>query len=159
MGVDLKQLSSFLAEANRSGYASGQDDKWKKESDGSKTIVYQRDPWFFHDNYFGGEPYGGREVVFHKDKPVFMMVYYGRIIDKSSDKKFIYLFLRNALKLFPGDLPFRGPPSYQEEKNGKKIIYQNKWIGGIDCFSGKEKIYIDDRKVYEAEYSGGLVDR
>lgn len=42
-----------------------------------------------NDNFFGGEPYGGREVVFYEEKPVWMMVYYGWVaegIESNPDK-------------------------------------------------------------------------
>ncbi len=37
----------------------------------------EAEEWAFHDNYFGGEPYGGRSVAFHQGKPVWIAVYYG----------------------------------------------------------------------------------
>lgn len=159
MNINLKQLLNFLAEANRAGYASGQDGVSEKQKDGSTTITYKSGDWLFHDNYFGGEPYGGREVVFYQNKSVFMMTYYGRISDKTFDNKFIYSFLQKALKLFPEDKPFRGPEILEEEIDGKKMRYENNWDGEIDYFSGEEKIFIDDKEVYDAKYAGGFVDQ
>jgi hypothetical protein len=159
MKIDLKQLISFITEANKAGYASGQDNVWKKQPDGSTTITYKNEDWLFCDNYFGGEPYGGREVVFYRNKPVFIMTYYGRICDKTFDNKVIYSFLQKALKLFPEDRPFRGPEIFHEEIGGKTMKYENDWQGEIDYFSGEEKIFIDDKEVYEAKYAGGLVDQ
>jgi len=98
-------------------------------------------------------------VIFYQDKPVFMMTYYGRVSDKTFDNKVIYSFLRKALKLFPEDRPFRGPKILQEEIGGKMMRYENNWQGEIDYFSGEEKIFIDDKEVYEAKYAGGLVDQ
>jgi len=159
MEIDLKQLINFITEANKAGYASGQDDIWKKQPDGSTTINYKREDWLFCDNYFGGEPFGGREVVFYQDKPVFMMTYYGRISDKTLDSKIIYSFLQKALKLFPEDKPFRGPKNLYEQIDGRKMMYENNYRGEIDYFSGEEKIFIDGKEVYEARYAGGLVDQ
>lgn len=159
MKVDLEQLTNFIIEAHKAGYASGQENIWKKQSDGSTAITYQNKDWLFHDNYFGGEPYGGREVVFYRNKPVFMMAYYGRISDKSYDNQIIYSFLQKALKSFPEDRPFRGPKILQEETGGKAMKYENNWQGEIDYFSGQEKVFIDDKEVYEAKYAGGLVDQ
>lgn len=159
MNIDLKQLTNFIGEANKAGYASSQGNNSTKEANGSTTIIYQKGLWLFNDNYFGGEPYGGREVVFYDNKPVFMMVYYGRISDKNFDSKDIYSFLQKALKLFPEDKPFRGPSILEEEIDDKKMRYENNWRGEIDYFSGEEKIFINDEQVYDAKYAGGLVDQ
>ena len=157
MPIDLKQLVTFIGEANRAGYASGANNVWQKQPDGSTTITYQNRDWAFHDNYFGGEPYGGREVVFYKNKAVFLMAYYGRISDKTFDNKVIYSFLQKAMKMFPEDKPFRGPKILEEVVDGLKMKYENNWFGEIDYFYGQEKIFIDGKEVYEAKYSGGLV--
>ena len=76
---DLKQLCEFLVQAKKSTYALGDDSIKIKESDGSTSLIFEKGDWKYHDNYFGGEPYGGREVVFFKNKPVYIMVYYGQI--------------------------------------------------------------------------------
>lgn len=157
--LNQQELIKFIGEANKAGYASGDENSLINENDNSKTIVYESSDFRFHDNYFGGEPYGGREVVFYENKPVFIMVYYGRISDKNIDKKIIYSFLQNALKLFPEDKPFRGPEQYEEIVDGKKLEYKNNWSGEIDYFSGNETISVDEVQVYDAKYSGGLVDQ
>lgn len=157
--INLQELIKFISEANKAGYASGNEGALINESDNSKTIVYENGDFKFHDNYFGGEPYGGREVIFYEGKPVFIMVYYGRISDESIDRKMIYSFLQNALKLFPENHPFRGPEKYEEIIDGKKFEYVNEWNGEIDYFSGKEVILVDEAEVYDAKYAGGLVDQ
>ena len=159
MQIDLKQLLNFLAEANKYGYASGQDIVQEKQPDGSTSITYQNKDWFFNDNYFGGDPFGGREVIFYKNKSVFIMTYYGKIRDKSYDNEFIYSFLQKALRLFPENNPFRGPQIFQEEIDKKMMRYENNWQGEIDYFSGQEKIFIDSKEIYEAKYAGGLIDQ
>ena len=80
--INTKELIEFLDKANKVGYANIFAKKIK-EKDKSKTIIFKEGDWLFHDNYFGGEPYGGRGVVFFKKYPVYMMVYYGYV-----DKKF-----------------------------------------------------------------------
>ncbi|HLD18181.1 MAG TPA: DUF5680 domain-containing protein [Patescibacteria group bacterium] len=159
MAVDLETIASFLAEANRAGYASGRESAWKKEADGSTTIIYENGSWKFHDNYFGGEPYGGREVIFSHGKAVFMMVYHGRISDRSLDRQMIYGFLRKALALFPEEMPLRGPEYFEEIQGGKKMEYHNRWEGDLSFFAGEEQILSDGKEIYEATYAGGLVDQ
>lgn len=159
MDINIEQLTAFLGEANKAGYASAGGPAWKKEPDGSTTITYQRDDWLFHDNYFGGEPYGGREVIFYQGRPVLMMVYYGRISDRSFDKEAIYSFLREALRSFSADAPFRGPEMLEITADGRKMRYENDWQGTIEHFGGEERIFIDGTEVYDAKYAGGLVDQ
>lgn len=152
--MDIIQLKSFLIHANAAGYASGKEKAWTKEPDGSTTIAYEEGPWKSHDNFFGGEPYGGRVVVFYNGKPVWIMVYYGRVM-KNVDPDTVYTILRNALKRMPEDHPYRGPKRYEEGQ----LVYTNTWIGNIENFSGKETIMHDEKLAYKASYMGGLVDQ
>lgn len=142
--------------ANAAGYASGEERKFVKSPDGSTTISFEQGDFRMHDNYFGGEPFGGREVIFYKEKPVWIMVYYGGIVSEAENISQIYRFLQHSLSLMPFDQPFRGPALYTE----KNFKYTNKVnFRGIKKFIGIEKIYIDDKEVYATSYSGGLVDQ
>lgn len=152
--VDLKSLQNFLNAAGQAGYTSGNESAWIKEDDGSTTITYKAGGWSYHDNFFEGEPYGGREVVFFKGKAVWMAVYYGWV-EADVDASEVYAFLRQALKSGPENMPVRGP----KELIQNKFKYINNWKGNLEKFSGEEKIFKDGRKIYQAEYNGGLVDQ
>jgi len=152
--MNQSQLKHFLIVSNNAGYASGMEKKWVKEPDGSTTIPFEKGLWKSHDNFFGGEPYGGRTIVFYKDKPYWIMVYYGWIV-KGTESNPIYKVLRNALKNMPKDYPYRGPREY---KDGE-YIYSNNWEGEVDKYAGEEKITIGNKLVYKANYLGGLVDQ
>jgi len=153
--INQKQLCNFLVKAKKAGYASGNNANKIKEKNKSKTITFKNGDWLYYDNYFGGEPYGGEEVVFFKNEPVYMMVYYGSVDKSVKNFKEIYRFLQEALTLIPKDKPFRGPKFYQ---NGD-YAYRNWFSGGIANFSGIEKIYFGKKKIYEAKYMGELVDQ
>ncbi len=148
-----KELKNFIFEASRATYASGDESIKKKELDRSTTIVFEKGEYKMHDNYFGGEPYGGREVVFLNHKPVWMMVYYGCVYPNIEAKE-VYPFLMEALSNNTVDMPYRGPKFFRKG-NGK---YENNFFGDYKSFSGKEKIFKDDVCVYEANYIGGFVD-
>lgn len=152
--MDVTDLKTFLLHANAAGYATGKEKAWTKELDGSTTIVYKEGAWKSHDNFFGGEPYGGRVVVFHDGKPYWIMVYYGRVMEKVNPDT-VYKVLRNALKRMPKDHPYRGPKRYEEGAS----VYTNTWTGTLKNFSGKEMITQDEKTAYEATYIGGLVDQ
>jgi hypothetical protein len=153
--INNKQLCEFLVKAKKSGYASGNKTQKIKGKDNSKTTIFKSGNWLYHDNYFGGEPYGGREVVFIKNKPIYIMVYYGLVYKSFKDFKKIYKFLQEALTLIPKDKPFRGPKKYTNDD----LAYSNNFIGKIENFSGQEKIYFKGKEIYKANYLGGLVDQ
>lgn len=150
-----QELSKFLVEAKKSTYAAGDQAHKIINSDKSTTITYEKDNWKYHDNYFGGEPYGGREVVFYKNKPVYIMTYYGFVDESIKAPNLVYTCLMNALKLIPEDKPFRGPEEYQEEN----LIYENIHSGEVDNFKGEETIKQNGKLIYKANYMGGFIDQ
>lgn len=153
--VDLENLRQFLIESNKAGYAGGEEKKWIKESDGSTTIPFESGLWRSNDNFFGGEPYGGRVVVFFENKPVWMMVYYGWVEEQVSDASAVYGVLRSALMAMPENHPYRGP----ERLEVGDFVYANKWEGKLDRYHGEEAITQSGQQIYKATYLGGLVDQ
>ncbi|MBI4089414.1 MAG: hypothetical protein HY424_01745 [Candidatus Levybacteria bacterium] len=147
--MDIKALKQFLIKAKKGGYAAGNQ---IKESDDSYSTRFEEEDFKFHDNWFGGEPFGGREVVWFKNKPFWMMVYYGE--EFAHDEKAIPT-LRKALSQMLDDFPARGPKIF---KDGE-FTYKNNWIGSIEKFSGEESISKNRKIVYNAKYAGGLVDQ
>ncbi len=152
--MNTQALKQFLIDCNNAGYAGGKEKEWIKEEDLSTTIPFKQGIWKSHDNFFGGEPYGGRTVVFFKNKPVWMMVYYGWV-EEGVEVDPIYTVLRNALQKMPADYPYRGPKKYEEGN----YTYTNSWDGEVDRFSGSEEIRQNERLIYQASYMGGLVDQ
>jgi len=153
--MNLGKLRDFLIASNKAGFAGGEEKKWIKEADGSTTIPYETGDWKSHDNFFGGEPYGGRIVVFYKNVPVWIMVYYGWVAE-GIEANPVYDVLKGALMQMPDAAPFRGPGEYT---NGE-LVYTNSWTGDVDRYSGEEQIKDGAGKlVYRANYFGGLVDR
>ncbi len=150
-----EEIRTFLSEAEKAGYASGEEGGWTKEPDGSTTIAFQSGDWRFHDNFFGGEPYGGREVVFHGEHAVWMMVYYGWIEDTERDVKSIYGFLQQALRGKADGAQIRGPMGFDKGE----LKYLNQCTGDLDQFEGQECIYRKEKVVYRGRYAGGLVDQ
>ena len=152
--MNKEALHQFLIDSNKAGYAGGEEKQWIKEPDGSTTIPYSQGDWKSHDNFFGGEPYSGRIVVFHHDKAVWMMVYYGWVVEEVATDP-VYEILRNALMRMPEDAPFRGPKEYQEGG----FVYRNTWSGDVERYSCEEQITQGKKLIYQANYLGGLVDQ
>ena len=151
--MDTEALLGFLMTASRRGYAAGRSAVKMREADHSTTIVLEQGDWKFHDNYFGGEPYGGREVVFLQGQPIWMAVYYGEVDGANVDG--VYSFLQRALREAPAGFPVRGPEIFTEDR----FSYRNVHEGDVASFRGYETISEDGRQVYSAHYAGGLVDR
>lgn len=152
--MNKEALRQFLVDSNKAGYAGGEEKNWVKETDGSTTIPFKKGEWKSHDNFFGGEPYGGRTIVSHEGKPTWMMVYYGWVSEGVATDP-VYGILRNALMQMPEDYPFRGPKEYKEGE----YVYTNSWGGELERFSGEEKIIQGEELIYKANYIGGLVDQ
>jgi len=143
-------LADFIAEANLNGYASGAEGI--KEDDGSTTFIYEKDKFRSHDNFFGGEPYGGRQVIFYEDEPCWIMVYYGAVIP-GHDLEEVYGYLKKVLSLAPKSL--RGPQSHTEGE----FSYKNIATGNDEEFDIHETITKHGKLIYEARFMGGLVDK
>lgn len=152
--IDKQQLCKFLVEAKKSTYAAGETAKKIVEDDKSTTLIFEEGDLKYHDNYFGGEPFGGREVVFLQNEPIYIMTYYGLVDESVSDFEAVYKVLQKALSLIPEDHPFRGPTEYAEGD----LIYKNVFTGEIDNFFGEETISsVDGKEIYKARYAGGFV--
>lgn len=153
--LTVENLCKFLVKAKKSTYAAW--DKAQKfiEKDNSTSLVFKDWEWKYHDNYFGGEPFGGREVVFLQNKPIYLMTYYGWVNPMITDFGEIYSVLQKALLLLPPNSPYRGP----EEFVCWDYIYLNNFKGEIDNFSWEEVIKIGDRELYRAKYMWWFVDR
>lgn len=155
MYFNTKALKNFLIETKKAGYGAGNSKSWIKEKDGSTTIPFESGNWRMHDNFFGGEPWGGREVVFYKGAPVWIMVMYGSVDPSVNGFEEVYAFLQKALRNQPEDLPLRGPKLLQEGE----FVYKNKTEGNLENFFGEERIYNNKKLIYSMKYSGGWIDQ
>lgn len=149
--MNTEELRKFLLRVSTTGYAAGEQ-AFQREADQSYSTRDTDGEWSIHDNWFGGEPFGGREVVFYQGKPYWMMVYYGADSGKAEG---LIPFLQEALKNSPEELPVRGPRELKQDE----FKYVNEWNGDLERFRGEEIIFFREQKVYKAEYLGGLVDQ
>jgi hypothetical protein len=150
--VNVESLRRYLHILAREGYAATDGGK---NPDGSATITHASPPWRTVDTYFGGEPYGGNEVVFLDGRAVWMMAYYGRVTAEPSTIGGVYRFLKSALADTDPIFPVRGA----HEFGGANMTYTNAWDGDLEHFTGVERIAVGGRDVYTAWYAGGLVDQ
>jgi len=151
MQVDLEELALFVAKAKRNTYAGKREGQ--REPDDSKNFHYKEGDHVYKDRYFGSDRFGGEEVVWFKEKPVWLMNYYGGIEKKTVDSERVFAFLRKAILQVSSQRPFRGPHSYKEGD----FEYADVSSGDIRGFKGTEKITYRGETVHRLEYSGGVV--
>ncbi len=155
MSIDKQHLCNFLVKAKRATYAAGDMANKIINEDHSTTLIFEEGDWKYHDNYFGGEPFGGREVVLFQNTPIYIMTYYGKVDETIVDCNQIYKTLQNALLLIPHEHPYRGPREYIQEN----YKYINNFTGEVDNFFGEEIIMQDGKEIYKTRYNGGFVDQ
>lgn len=149
----LPELMNFLVSCGDAGYAT---ETFKiTEIDGSTTYAKELGDWEKEDNYFGGEPFGGREVVFYNGHVVWMMVYYGDILVDEHQKE-TETYLRKVLSQKHASWMPRGPAQYHTADGIWK--YTNDFSGTIEKFHGSDRIVREGVEVYSCKYAGGLVN-
>ncbi|MCC6955086.1 MAG: hypothetical protein IT290_13295 [Deltaproteobacteria bacterium] len=153
LSFDRSQLTSFLHRSHMP-HAFGTAEV-TTGTDQAHVITYRDGDWFMHDRFFGGEPYGGSQVIFLNDRPIWILNYYGRVIAPEFNPRDVYTFLREALRVPSADEPYRGPREYRSGE----FLYKNQVDGDIEEFRGKETILFQNREIYYAHYVGGLVDQ
>ena len=149
------EIASFILKALSESWANP-NFKVENPFPKLKLIKFAVGDWLYVDQFVGGEPFQGFEIVFNKGRPVWSMTYRGAYSGKE-DYELFENFLRAALRAMPKDAPYRGPNIFESaEFVGWK--YANTWKGKIKEFKGKEKIFFNNKNVYEAEYQGGVVN-
>jgi hypothetical protein len=153
--VNEQGLREYLLKAAKHGYADKASEReWTRQADGSTTIRHDDGQWSLDDNFFGGEPYGGREVVFFEGRPSWVMVYYGAVSPSVSDVKGVYSCLQDALANPDEAMPIRGPRAFEQGL----MRYEAIWEGNLASFSGRERIFKGGEEIYAASFVGGMVD-
>jgi len=147
------KLIEFILKAKRATYANSEGDSKKILPDGSKEFFFKDGKYSYRDRYFGSDSFVGEEVIFLNNKAAWAMNYYGHILDKTTNEKEIYVFLKKALMQVSKEHPYRGPSEF--------ILCDYKYVmeysGNLNLFSGSEEIYLNGRKIYELYFHGGKV--
>lgn len=158
---DYETFIKFLIKAKKSTYANENIEKVKSSRLGSADYHYEEKisnkKYVYHDTYFGGIKFMGEEVVYiESDKPLWGMNYYGVTFDDTHGEEAMDKALRPALMKVGEDkkvIPVRGVSRL--ENNG--YIYTFEVTGDMERFDGIEKIFKDNKLIYELHCSGGLI--
>ena len=153
----MNNIKKFLIEAKKQTYANKEIEKVSSSRLGSKDYEYKKDNLIYHDTYFGGTNFIGEEVIYLDNKIYWAMNYYSVTLDEKLGEEAIDdSVLRPALMLVGEDnnvIPVRGP----KEFNNGEYKYTFEVEGNLDCFSGIEIIYKNNKKIYESKCNGGLI--
>ncbi|MGL5822973.1 MAG: DUF5680 domain-containing protein [Sarcina sp.] len=146
--VKLDDIKNFLCRAKRETYA-GHGCEIKSSRPNSHDLEYKEGNLRYIDSYLGSKNFIGEEAIWINNKAFWGMNYKGRVIcDKFSGS-----FLKEVLFAVTEDMPYRGPRIYEKGE----FIYQCMVDGHFDSFIGKEEIYLNNEKIYECIFHGGLI--
>ena len=152
----MNRIEKFLIEAKKQTYANESIEKVKSTRQNSKDYEYKKENMIYHDTYFGGTNFIGEEVIYIDNEVYWAMNYYGVTLDESLGEEAMDNALRPALMNVGKDkkvLPVRGP---KEFINGE-YKYTLDITGNINYFSVIERIYKNDKLIYELKCNGGLI--
>lgn len=145
------EMELFIVKAKKNTYAaqSGKVDSSRKNS---KDLAFIEGDYHYLDSYFGETDFSGEEIVYFKDRPVWSMNYYGKMLEYGIPEGFSET-LREALQNVPLDMPFRGPKEYIRDKYRYTCTVE----GNMDFFHGVENIYAVGKEVYRLFFHGGSI--
>ncbi|MEK7063488.1 MAG: DUF5680 domain-containing protein [Patescibacteria group bacterium] len=150
-----QELIEFIHEAGLNTYLkAGVMPSTTPHRPGSEEFSFEKGEWKYLDSYAWDHDGGGEEFVYYNGKVVWVLNYYGFLIG-DQDKKEIYGFLHDALRLRHPVLPVRGDTLVDGARGLRyEIEFAQARIGN---FVGTERIFKNEVKVYEAYVHGGLV--
>jgi len=158
--MEKQELLKFIALAHKNTYAAPKEIKVQYKC--AKPILpehidydYVSGDWRYHDSYTGSKWAPGREVIFFQGKPVWCMSYQGQTVEDLSDN-FIeetFKFLKEALRNFDGETPFRGPVLFKKEN----FEYTFKFKGDYTYLVGRESIKYNGKEVFFQDVMGELI--
>ena len=143
-----QDLRAFLVRAKIDTYVTGNNQSASSRS-ASHDFQYVENDFMYIDTYLGGEKFIGEECVWLKNTPVWGMNYYGQTLSEN----FNSAFFKEALSQVTPSMPFRGPELYQKGD----FTYQCQVQGDFDFFTGEEKLYCKQEKVYSCVFHGGIL--
>ncbi len=151
--LSLAELNSFIVQAKAATYV-GNGAKSLSHRPGSHDLEFHQGDFSYLDSYFGGTDFIGQEVVYYKERPVWAMNYYGRIIrtDLITAQVAGQMIKKSLSKLYEEGRFLGGFENLVDD-----LIYIDTNEGDVTSFSGREWITRDNVRVYELIYHGGLI--
>jgi hypothetical protein len=149
----LNQLLEFIVRAKAVTYV-GDGEVSLSYRPGSYDLQYTKGDFAYLDSYFGTEDFIGQEVVYFRKNPIWVMNYYGRLLepDLITAAKIGQVIRESLTQLYKEDRFLGG---FEFEAGEYKYVDTNQ--GYVASFTGAEWIMSGEVKVYELVYHGGLV--
>lgn len=149
----LERLNAFIVRAKAATYVGG-GAKCLSYRPGSHALQFHEGAFSYLDSYFGSADFLGQEVVYYEGEPVWVMNYYGRILEPSLiTAEETGQIIQESLSRMYEEGRFLGG----FEHSTRNSIYVDTNEGGVTSFTGKEWIVRENTRVYELTYHGGLV--
>lgn len=147
-------LQAFIVKAKANTYV-GQGRRSLAYRPCSNDLQFHDGDFVYLDSYFGGTDFLGQEVVYFDGRPVWVMNYYGRILNPELiDAQTAGKIIKESLSDLYREGRFLG--GYERETIHGKYIDTNE--GDVFSFRGVEWIEVQNEKVYELVYHGGMVE-
>ncbi len=144
-------LKDFLLESRAKTYASGAG-KVTPLLPGSVQYEHAASDYSYIDTYYiGNGIFSGLETVFHKQKPVWSMSYYGDFSAMTEEQT--DTLLRKALI----ELKDKTRLYKKIEKDFGDFIYACHGSGTFEKLEGSEEITVGGKPVYWFYYAGGFI--
>lgn len=153
ISVNLSTLTQFLKKAKLETFVSG---KKPLKQDFIRIFTYQEGVWLYEDRYTGSIVDVGLEIVKCENIPIWGMSYRGGMLTNFNSTLLsteTFMFLKQALKNMPAEMPVRGGSSF----NSGDWLYKNEIEGDVQNFFGKETIWLKKTPIYSRSYQGGIV--
>ena len=159
--MEKKTLLEFIAKAHRHTYAAPTEVRKQHHCDvpileGHKDYEFRDGDLLYHDSYAGSSWAPGREVVFLQGNPIWSMAYQGQHNSKYDDAFFqerAFPFLREALRNFNDESPFRGPAEFSEGDFKYTFVME----GDYDYFKGQERVFYKGESIFLQDVMGSLI--
>ncbi|MCM1500440.1 MAG: DUF5680 domain-containing protein [Clostridium sp.] len=144
----MQDIRAFLVRAKNNTYITGENETMPSQP-ASHDFRYEDGNYLYMDTYLGGQKFSGGERVWVSGQAVWAMNYYGQSLKENFD----IAFLKEVLSHVSVAMPFRGPEFYQKGD----YMYQCQVQGDFECFTGEERIYCRQEKVFICTFHGGII--
>lgn len=149
----LAELESFIVKAKAATYV-GAGKKSPPCRPGSLDLHYQEGDYAYLDSYFGNADFSGQEVIYYREAPVWIMNYYGRILEPELiEAAQAGQVIQASLSRMYQEGRFLG--GFEHEIQGYRYVDSSQ--GDTRAFTGQEWITRENIRVYELVYHGGLI--
>jgi len=151
--LNLETLHAFIVRAKAATYV-GDGLPAPSCRPASHDLQFTEGDFSYLDSYFGGADFIGEEVVYYQGSPVWAENYYGRLLMPQAIRaEEVGMIIKESLSQMYREGRFLGGFEHKTASG----MYIDTSQGSVASFLGKEWIAVQDVKVYELVYHGGLI--